>query len=88
MTAKRGEALSMDMLGSSSRRAIRSLLTAFRQQGWRDDGAALLIVDRLEASPRPVSVSTLAKEVPRDFLALNGIRRADIEDVLRRLSQA
>lgn len=79
--------LSAAGLGADRRQALRSLLTALSDQGWRDeDGAAVAILAVLDRAARPVSATTAAKAVPPGFLVRNRITRARVAQVLAALA--
>ena len=81
--------LSASTLGPDRRQALRALLTALSDQGWRDDdGAAVAILALLDHSDRPVAVRRAAQAVPPGFLARNRTTRARIAEVLAALADS
>ncbi|HVE95069.1 MAG TPA: hypothetical protein VNB24_09125 [Acidimicrobiales bacterium] len=81
--------LSASALGPDRRQALRALLTALSDQGWRDDdGAAVAILAVLDQSNRPVAARRAAKAVPAGFLARNRTTRARIAEVLAALAES
>lgn len=81
--------LSATGLGPDRRQALRALLTAFSDQGWRDDdGAALAILALLDRADRPVPTRRAAQVVPAGFLVRNRTSRARVAAVLAALVQA
>lgn len=74
-------------LGGSSQAAVRRIIGEFVNRSWRDDGeAALSMVRSLEAAGGSGTIRRVASAVPASFLAVNGISRRDIQDLLERLT--
>lgn len=81
--------LSSAGLGPDRRQALRALLTAFSDQGWRDDdGGALAILALLDRADRPVAPRRAAQAVPAGFLVRNRTSRTRVAAVLAALVQA
>jgi hypothetical protein len=81
--------LSASALGPDRRQALRAVLTALSDQGWRDDdGAAVAILALLDRSDQPVTVRRAAQAVPAGFLARNRTTRARIAEVLGALADS
>jgi hypothetical protein len=58
-------------------------MTAFRNRGWHDQGAALAIVRVLESDERSATPERLSRAVGRAFLSANSVSRRDVETFLR-----
>jgi hypothetical protein len=68
----------------SKKAAIRLVLNAWRDRGWRDvDDAALSVVERM-ANEGGTYDDAIAAVVPRAFLDRNGVSRADVSKELSR----
>lgn len=63
-----GVTLHLADLGDSEQAAIRKMLDAFRNHGWRDvSNTALIAVHRLSRSPRGLRARSLAMGFPAEF---------------------
>jgi hypothetical protein len=81
------ELLTMAKLGRTPQGAIARLVREFHYRGWRDDGqSAVAMVQVLLDCDGVAPVRTVAAAAPRDFLVRNGVRRADLQNLLRRLA--
>jgi hypothetical protein len=75
-------ALHLEAFGISQKHALRRLLTAFRQRGWRDPGdAALLVIRKIEKQPG-VAANRAAAAAPPEFFDLNHITRKELAEAL------
>ena len=78
--------ISVERLGPSEQAAIRVLLDAFQDRGWRDhSGAAIAIVRILSAHPEGVSLERLARAIPERLLVLNSVSRAEVKSAIAEL---
>jgi hypothetical protein len=68
--------------GTDRRVALRRLVHAIRDRGWRDEGDAALAVVRLLADERGVAPSVLARSVPAEFRVRNRITSKELERFL------
>jgi hypothetical protein len=83
-SAMRSGGLRLESLGATPQAALRHLVDEFERRGWRDDGSsALAVVRLLESANGAASWRKAAGAVPRSFLALNNVRRRDLESALR-----
>jgi hypothetical protein len=81
------ELLTMAKLGRTPQSAIARLVREFHYRGWRDDGeAAVAMVQVLQDRNGAAPLRVVAAAASADFLARNGVRRADLQNLLRRLA--
>lgn len=82
-----GRVLRLDDLGNSEQAAIRAVLSAFRDRGWRDEGgAALSAVQALAVAGAGLTPARLAAATPDEFLLRNNLRKADVKRVFEDLA--
>jgi hypothetical protein len=82
-----GKVLRLDDLGNSEQAAIRAVLSAFRDRGWRDQGgAALRAVQALTSAGAGLSPAGLAGAMPDEFLLRNNLKKADVRRVFEELA--
>jgi hypothetical protein len=80
--------LEISHLGPSRKTAIRTLLTEFRNHGWRDiDGTALAMIDRLQANGGHATPRTIAASASTNFLVVNHVSRARLTEALDALAR-
>jgi hypothetical protein len=78
------EQLVLARIGPSPQGAIARLVREFHNRGWRDDGhAAVAMVRMLQDRGGTAALRSVAAAPSREFLAGNGVRRADLEELLR-----
>lgn len=81
---KTTEQLALVRLGRTPQGAISRLVREFHNRGWRDDGhAAVAMVRVLQDKGGAAPLRIVAAAPSTEFLASNGVRRADVEDLLR-----
>ncbi len=79
--------LQLKTLGTTPQAATRRLLTEFRRRGWQDPGAsAVAIVRALEETRGGITPRRAAALIGQDFLAVNGLKRSDVEYLLSGLA--
>ena len=85
--ARSSPTLRLEQLGRNEQAAVRTLLDAFRDRGWRDQaGTALKTVRALATARHGLSTTRLAAAVPDVFLSANSVSRSNLRDVLNELA--